>query len=299
MEKIQSLTKEQEMKLPIYTKMGIDIGIATGPEMDEEKVREITDAHRVMCDLNKAKVFKVYDSPFAAIADNKSLKHSNALYGQHDINWLIFYLFFRVEFGLTQETEKIVHLLELSKRCGWMWMNSETTVVTRRPKFIHTITVKEQRNDSENINELKVLHNPDGLALEYADGTGVYALYGTRIPKEYTWLVTNKGNYGIEDILKIKNSAIKTIGLRLLGPSALITTGTAVDKWSSKTGGKYVLYSVEVNGNNRLYLSGKCPSKNEPFCEAVPPTIKTCQEALAWREEEVDLSYYLEPSIRT
>jgi len=294
---ITELTKEQEEMIPKYVEMGIKIGLATGPEMDEPKVRELTDKHREICGVPKAETFLVYDSPFAAISAHEGLTVYNALYGQHDINWLIFYQFFRAECGLHKETEKIVYLLELAKRTGWMWMNCTTTIVTRRPKFAHFLETKQDTNGT--VQTIKVLHNPNGMALEYADGTGIYSLYGTRLSKEYQWLVTENGQYTIERVLTLDNTAIKTLGLRLLGPRALIQVGTAVDEWESPIGGKYVLYEVTINGNNRKYLSGECPSKHEPFCEAVPPDIKTCRAALAWREEEVDLTNYVEPQVRT
>lgn len=294
---LTSLTPAQELALEAYAKKGIEIGLATGPEMDEALVREITDKHRILCDIPAATVFKVYDSPFAAIKDNEGLTNANALYGQHDINWLMHYQFFRTECGFVEETNKIVHLMELAKRVGWMWMDESTTIVTRRPKSIHFTSEKRETNGT--IRDLKVLHNTKGLALEYADGLGVYALYGTRLSKEYQWLVTDNGNYTVERVLKITNAAIKTIGLRLLGPNALITIGTKINTWQSEKGGLYTLYSVPINGNTRVYLHGECPSKHEPFCEAVPPDTKTCQQALAWREEEVDFSSYTEPSLRT
>lgn len=294
---ITSLTKEQEDMLPLYAKKGIEIGLATGPEMDEKKVREITDAHRVMCGLKAATEFKVYDSPFAAAKNNEGLTPSNALYGQHDINWLMHYQYFRTECGLIKETEQIVHLMELAKRVGWMWMNDTTTIVTRRPKFIHLQSTKRESNGT--VRDIRVLHNPNGLALEYADGEGVYALYGTRLTKEYHWLVTERGKYDVKRVLQITNTAIKTIGLRLLGPKALIEVGKEIDKWKSVTGGEYTLYAVEINGNNRLYLSGVCPSKHEPFCDPVLPHFTSCKQSLAWREEEVDFADYVEPSVRT
>ena len=294
---ITSLTKEQEAMLPLYAQKGIEIGLATGPEMDEAKVRELTDAHRVMCGLKAAKEFRVYDSPFAAARDNEGLTPSNALYGQHDINWLMHYQFFRTECGLIKETEQIVYLVELAKRVGWMWMNEDTTIVTRRPQSIHMLETKRESNGT--VREIKVLHNANGFALEYADGAGVYALYGTRITKDYQWLILERGQYDVKRVLQINNTAMKTIGLRLLGPKALIEIGNEIDSWKSEKGGEYKLYAVDINGNSRLYLSGSCPSKHEPFCEAVPPNTRTCREALAWREEEVDFSEYLEPVVRT
>ena len=295
--KITSLTQEQKDMLPLYAQKGIKIGLATGSEMNEEEVREITDKHRVICGFDPAKKFKVYDSPFSAARNNNGLSPSNALYGQHDINWLMHYQYFRTECGLIKETEQIVHLMELAKRVGWMWINNNTTIVTRRPKFIHMLETK--RNKSGKVCDIKVLHNPNGMALEYADGTGVYNLFGTRITKEYRWLILERGQYDIKRVLQISNAAIKTIGLRLLGPEALVQVGKIIDKWQSVTGGEYTLHEVEINENKRIYLSGECPSKHEPFCYAVLPTITSCREALAWSEEELDLNNYVEPIIRT
>jgi hypothetical protein len=296
---INELTPAQIKAIPEYTKMGIKIGLDVGPEFDEAEVRDLTDKHRELLGLQKATEFIIFDSPMAACKEIEGLSPSNALFGQHDINWIANYLFFRIECGLIKETEKIVYLAELAKKVGWMWMSDDTTIVTRRPKHINMKMTQVRNENQSETNDLLVLHNPNGLALEYADGNGVYALYGTRIPKEYQWVVTEKGQYDVKRVLGIKNAAIRTAALRAMGPRALITTGTCLHEWESSVGGKYVLYSVEVNGNNRIYLSGECPSKHEPFCEAVHPDVKTCQEALAWREDEVDLVGYSEPLYRT
>ena len=111
---ITELTKEQEEMLVKYRDAGIEIGLATGPEMDEEKVRELTDAHRMMCGVPKAKNFIVMDSPFAVMAKYDACTPSNALYGQHDINWLMYYQFYRTGLGLKEETQTIVYLFELA-----------------------------------------------------------------------------------------------------------------------------------------------------------------------------------------
>jgi hypothetical protein len=253
----------------------------------------------------------VYDSPIAVCKEHKECTPSNALYGQHDAHWLIHYLFYRVEMGLVAETELVANLIKLTKHVNWMWFGDTTTIVTRKPKAIHTTVVKI-RDDSgsyeKGYKETKVLHNPYGLALEYTDGNGVYSLYGTRIPTEFTWLITKnspKGaSYTIKEVLSIENADIRTLGLRLLGPEALIKEGRKINMYKSKIGGSYTLYELEINGNKRKYLHGICPSKSQPFCEGVPPETTTCKQALAWRESKIDISkivdsMYEEPLIRT
>lgn len=296
--KIEKLTREQEAILPEYAKKGIEIGMQTGADFDEKLVFDLIDKHRVMRGLNKTVEFEVFDSPLAATEQVPGIMPSNALYGQHDISWLMNYAFFRVELGLTKETEQIVYLLELAKHVGWMWFGRTITIVTRRPVELHTIPTKVRRDGGE-VRTLHVLHNPTDMAVKYRDGKGLYALYGTRLTNDFIWLVTEHGKYDIKDILKIKNVEMRTLGLRVLGPDALISVGKKVHSWTSSIGGDYILYEMDLGGRKRRYLKGSCPSKGAPFCEGVPPTTKTCQEALAWREVDVYNGAYCEPLVRT
>jgi hypothetical protein len=296
---ITQLTPEQEAAMPKYVEMGIKIGLATCSDMDEELVRDLTDKHRAVCGLPKASEFIVVDSPIAAYKYGAT--PADALYGQHDVHWLMHFLFFRIECGLIKETQPIVHLVELAKHIGWWWTNETVTIVSRRPEEIHLITQKKNNDSDERI---QCMHNPKGPAIRYRDGFAVYILYGTRLPTEYEWIVKDNinGTLTLKKVLACKNSEMVTLGLRVLGPEALVTQGKPIDKWTSKIGGKYVLYEVEVSGNKRMYLSGNCPSKGAPFCEPVPPDMKSCQEALHWREEPSGILFsgtYQEPVIRT
>ena len=171
MKKITKLTKEQEEKLAIYEAKGNQIGLAVGAEFDEKEVRELTDKHRELCGIPKATNFIVFDSPMAACKEYDFLKPSNALYGQHDIHWLIQAMFFREECGLVEETNDMVYLYELAQRVGWMWMSSDTTVVTRRPTRLSMV------KDGDHL----VLHDLEKQAIEYADGEGGYYVRGVEV----------------------------------------------------------------------------------------------------------------------
>lgn len=289
---ITELTKEQELKLEQYKNEGIKIGIATGAEIDEELVRSLTDNHRLLCDVPAAKVFKVYDSPFAACKDIPSLTPNNALYGQHDIHWLMTYMFYRNELGLVKETEKIPYLFELCKHIGWFWMSSDTTIITRRPIEIHLTQKKD----------VQVLHNENGLALEYLDGTGIYSLNGLQIPFEYEWIVTTPADeLNVSKVLEIKNTEVRTEVMKKVGLDKYKDSLNLklLDEWHSKKGGIYKLYDFELLGNRRVYLDMNCPSSHKPAFEPIHPDCTTSQMALNWREEETFNPVYVEPEDRT
>jgi len=292
--KINNLTAKQEEMLPRYVEMGINIGLATGSDMDEELIRKLTDAHRVASGVAAAKNFMVFDSPMDAIKNIPGLTAYNALYGQHDISWLILYLYFRVECGLIEETQAVVNLLELTKHVGWMWMSGDTTVVTRKPDEIH---MRETGSKAGHL-PLKVLHNPEGMAIRYRNGDGFYCLDGLAVPSHY---ITEP--YDIKKVLAETNVEIRNSLLKLGGPDVLekYCNKRVIHTDTLEQGGEYELYTIELNEVTRTYLKGTCPSKGQAFNEAVPPTVTTVKAALRWREwGHVALpSEYILPQVRT
>ena len=145
-----------------------------------------------------------------------------------------------------------------------------------------------------------VLHNPNGKAIEYADGEGLYALNGIRVP---AWLIEEP--YDMKRIMsEITNTEVRNEAIKLGGPDAIekALNPTTIEEASVKNGGDYRLYEVVINERKRRYLKGVCPSKGEAFNEAVPPTINTVEQALHWREwgdTPMKNGKYMAPSIRT
>lgn len=178
--KIESLTPEQEARMIDYLKRGIEIGLKTGGDFDEKLVRELTDAHRVMHGVAAATEFLVYDSPAAVIQKYTEEPYKatpdNALYGQHDISWLMFFEFFRQEFGFVKETDPVQNLFQLAQHVGWMWMDETRTIITRRPEELH---MKDSGKKLEPSNlPLLIMHNDSGPAIRYRDGWGLYVVDG-------------------------------------------------------------------------------------------------------------------------
>ena len=290
--KIQSLTPAQEKAMARYREEGIRIGFATGADMDEKLVRELTDKHRELHGVPKALNFTVYDSPFAALRVNSNLTPSNALYGQHDINWLIFYAFFRIECGLIEETNGIVHLLELTKHCNWMWMSTTDTIVTRRPVELHMVP---------KANGISVLHNTNDMAVKYKDGEGVFALNGVRIPYNLSHFITQKDKVKAADVMKITNTEIRSEVIKMMGPEFMFSNlpSKVLERASVENGGEYDLMEIMIDEQRRVYLSGVCPSKGDRFYEAVHPDCSTVRQALSFREWGSVEMEYLPPVIRT
>ena len=295
--KVEKLTPAQEALLPKYVEKGIEIGLAVGADINEAEIEDLTNKHRELCGVDKASTFLVYDSPFAVCEKYKDCTPGNALYGQHDINWLIHHAFFRVECGLIEETEKIKYLLELASKIGWMWMSGDTTIVTRRPEEIHV----KATGSKVGLLPLQVLHNESGMALRYRDGQGLYCLEGLRIPGHY---ITEP--YDIQKVMKEPNVELRNVLLKMGGPNVLELhcNKKVLEAATIQNGGEYELYTISIDDNTRVYLKGMCPSKGEPFNEAVPPSIKSVEAGLHWREwgslpiAEVG-GAYLVPKVRT
>lgn len=278
--KLEKLTPQQEAKLITYREEGIRLGLATSPDLDEALVKELTQSHREICGVKPATNFLVFDSPFAASKQIPECKPSNALFGHHDAHWLSFYQFFKKECSI-KNLEKTDYLFELCKHVGWMWMSSDTTVVTRRPEEIHLLSKPNSRGGT-----LKVLHNYHGMALRYRDGTGVYSINGTRIPKEYHHLAAlPRDSVPVEEVMGISNTEIRTEFLKKIGiEKAFDKLGKKkLDTQTMEKGGTYELFSVEMGDTTRVYLRGTCPSNEESFFEAVPPDCKTVGQALSFR----------------
>lgn len=93
---------------------------------------------------------------------------ANVIQGQHDAPWLSFYDACR-RIGIPG-LDVIEGNNEVAKSSGWWWAFDKAIVLTERPVELH----RDQQNR---------LHNPNGPAISYPDGWGVYAWHGTRVPK--------------------------------------------------------------------------------------------------------------------
>ena len=295
---IKELTENQIAMLAKYRDMGIEIGYSTHNEktFDENLIREITDKHRVLCDQKKAENFFVFDSPKQAIEEmrkktgSSDLNASNALYGNLDIYWLNFYNFFRVELGLMEQTEKMVHLLELTKHCGWMWFFENATIVTKKPVEVNTMMVDKPFTDYDGVQKTfraPALHNLDGPSMRYADGFSTYHFWEYHIPGTEAWVATTPADkLDVKKVMRIKNTDLRSLALKKIGIEKVFdkVESTLLHEKTLPVGGKYELFEVDFGTGPEVYLKMRCPSKGEVHIEGVPPDCRTVDMALGWRD---------------
>lgn len=94
----------------------------------------------------------------------------DSVYGGHDAPWLSFYAYMREVLGLVEQTEPLVPLMQIAKVCGG-WIPYEN------------VCILQHRHSELHRDENGRLHNPNGMAVAYRDGWGVYAWHGIRVPE--------------------------------------------------------------------------------------------------------------------
>lgn len=179
MSKIEKLTPEQEAKIPEYLEKYMQIGLSTKPSDRAAAEKAVTESY--IYQKLKAPTFEWYDSPkqgarrAAELAegtldvtlDQIKDQASKASYGSFECYWVAFYDFIISE--LPVQKDPLIDIVKsIVMDCGVYWTFEDIVVMTEKPV---KIMIKDNK-----------LHNPDGLALEYKDGSGVFAVDGTRYP---------------------------------------------------------------------------------------------------------------------
>ena len=134
------------------------------------------------------------------VAEQRKQHFEKMLFGNHDASWLSFYDFFYQEFDL-ECTHDLIPSFELAKVCGWWSPYEEAAFVQDRPCKI-------------SLNDRKVLHDLNGPAIEYPDGSKIYCIEGFWFP-EYVVMDPNK--ITVEEIDKESNAEKRRILLQQYG----------------------------------------------------------------------------------
>ena len=175
--KTDKLTSEQEAKIPEYLEKYMKIGLSTTPSNRPAAETAIIQSYAYQ--KLPAPKFEWYDSPkqgarrAAELAEGSNFptidqirdQASKASYGSFESYWVAFYDFIISE--LPVEKDPLIDIVKaIVADCGVYWTFEDIVVMTEKPVAIHLVNNR--------------LHNPDGLALEYKDGTGVICLDGVR-----------------------------------------------------------------------------------------------------------------------
>lgn len=231
--------------------------------------------------VNESKIFDDIDGTIGAmdktlgdeVVDAINTLTREALYefsfGQHEVVWVLLYVFAEDHLGANYGPKISRHLRAWADayHTGW-WIPFETEVYAcERPCEFHV--------DADGR-----ISNPNGPSILFRDGHAVYTINGVRVPD---WLAnTPAEKLDPKRIHEITNAEVRAAFVRKVGIDRILH---GLSPGPIDTDGEYELHLLDFgNRTTRPYLKMHNPSVPEIWhVEGVPPGTKTVREALAFR----------------
>jgi hypothetical protein len=126
------------------------------------------------------------------------------------------------------------------------------------------------------------LHSETGMAVKYADGWGMYSLYGVKFEKKLYKKVTSK-RATCKTILNIKNMEQRMAALKLHGIEKIIEGATLLDK---STRGNELYLLKNVFSQDAYFLKYTCPSTGRVYFSGIDPEVgekKDADLSMSWK----------------
>lgn len=299
---IDKLTPEQESQIEVYNKRWLDYGLtceSADRSAAEAAVLEAYDSAKLPRPKDILWARSPQEGALLAARRANSTKeptkeqlgsaYDNSCFGQHDAGWLAFYAFCREVLGLEKETDELVPLFKLAQSCGWWYPYSDFVVLCERPLVCK-------------IDDRQRLHCADGPAIAYPDGFKLYVWHGIQVDARF---IEHPETITVQDIQSQTNAELRRVLIERYGfDGSPRYRGTG--KYLKDAGAKVLdrvpaesfdhpvgllgsaLYRMEVRDDEPIVMIELQNSTPEPdgshktyFLE-VPPSIKTCKEAVAW-----------------
>jgi hypothetical protein len=125
------------------------------------------------------------------------------------LGWFAFYMFFRNECGLVEETEDVMGIVAVTNECGWCYLYDECAVICDRYESVYR-------------DEVGRLHSEDGPAVKYRDGFSLYFWHGTQVPD---YVIERPEEITLEDIMNESNQEVRRVKIGQFGIENLINSG--------------------------------------------------------------------------
>lgn len=234
MQRLESLTPEQDARLDFYYEKWLRIGLDTAP-IDEAAAREAIVETYKCGGLEKPKEIIFVGSPIAAITSYKLKEPGADAYGQHDAAWLGFYDFFGRECGLKEEVAELSGLMMLAEAAGWCYLWENRAVVCAKPDTLHT----DKHGN---------LHMETSHAIGFPDGTRWHYWHGVAVPD---WVIEAPERITIPLIEAEKNQEARRVLIERFGHTRYIEESGAKLLYEDKCG---KLYQKDIPGYEPLLM---------------------------------------------
>jgi len=218
--------------------------------------------------------------------------------GTYELEEAAWFEFVRNILGQTLKSRWLILLEGLLGSCGFWWVNENTCCVTERPSLI-------QRDAFHR------LHCDLGPAMQFRDGTSLFALQGVLVPEKALFQPRALTAQEIDEVRQseVKRGLVELLGLnRFLGDLGMVEidrvdqphdlameNNNVVRAFFGLQGGR--LFRKENNGDEpKVYVVLKNSTMEPDGCRKeffirVPPAIKTVREAVAWTFGMEEMEY--------
>lgn len=275
MSNTQEVTQEHLDLIKVVQEEWIALGIRSGAEVDEEQCRKSIDWLYKLNGYEPPKDLYFVGSPRAMQELAMKLLEidepvSSASRGiAYDGGWSAFYDYYQ-RLGVKQG-ENFDEWLKFLRAGIWdTVLCDEAAIICRRPIEVHY--------DDQNR-----LHSTTGPAVTWSDGQKSYVVTGIYI-EDPSWII-DPGSITADAVLKQDNVELRRIMLSLMGMENFVAQAksTVLDEWVDGGGqpGKLLKIKQKNDEDIVLYQFTDASTYKVGFLR-VPPTMKTCLEAVAW-----------------
>lgn len=284
MTKIDELTPEQELLIETYYETWIEEGHSIKP-LDEKLIKTSTKDLWALFDLPAPTIY-LTTGPLDAIKKAQELGdkrtkqeiRNDFIYGTWDFYWTYHY-----RFGLEldpnmyekSDQQEIETVIAFAKAVPLCLCYDNAIIVSARP--IRLTFAPDER-----------LHNDSVAAIEYADGTAIYAWNDVNVPE---WVILYPEKITVDIIEAEANAEIRRIMIERYGLQRYLIDSKAeiIHKDTDpQNGDQRVLYRKEVKEDEPIIMVHVKNSTPEPdgsikdYFIRVPPAITTAGSAVAW-----------------
>lgn len=279
--KIESLTKEQENKLPLYVKEWVQRGLTTVRQSQSDAERVFAQFQKLVLEKDPAPVV-LLDSPADCAEYIKNKTGAKIVpYPYFDCQfwagWFSYYEFMRCELGIKYNNEEKYMAFLACQPYGMVWPLDEVCVVCQPPTVI-------KRNEHG-------LHCDGGPAVSYNGKSEIYALNGVVVPKYL--VVTPSEDLSLEFFTAEKNADVKAEFVRKYGVERMLELGKQIDTFENYSqtenpwwyASQYELYNMGIlfDVEYQPYLKMRNQTTDIWHVEAVSPECRTLKDAIKER----------------
>ena len=197
----------------------------------------------------------------------------DALYGQHDAGWLVYFDAY-IDFGY-DEAKKAKPLLDLARNCSWWWPYREGCLLSEKPSIV------KFDGDANNAR----LHAEGGPALKW-ENWELYYWHGVSVPKR---AIMEPDSYTASEIVSMPNVEVARSIFEIVGVDTFMRTADATELHKDMDGAGMPRRLMQfgragtLNGSEPLtVLQVTDPSTLRVYHLTVPPEMQTCHQAAAW-----------------